>query len=695
MKSLLCALVALACLASTAHAQPQASTTAATDDPFQWLEDIDAPRSMAWVEGQNARTAKRLESDPRYATFHAEALAIFTAKDRIPIPRFRAGGIDNFWQDGEHGHGVWRHASLASYRTAQPSWQILLDLDALSTAEGKNWIWKGADCLRPAQTICLVSLSDGGSDAVDVREYDTATRRFIAGGFRFANGKQNLDWIDRDSLIVDREWTPGQVTKSGYGYVVKIVPRTGEPREVFRGQPSDVGAQGIVLHGADGHADGILIRRSVTFFENQFYLLGANKPARIALPLKSEFQAYVAGQAVFALKADWNGFHAGDLISFDLAALKRGKASPLLVFSPGPRQAIEDVGATKDRLVVDLLEDVKGAVDTYAFQGGRWVAHRLPLPKDANLTLIAADDDTDGLFVDAEGFLDPTSLWLTDAASGAAQQVKALAPRFDASRDVVAQYWATSSDGTKIPYFVVRPKTAKLDGSTPTIMYGYGGFEVAKPPVYLPEMGKIWLERGGAYVIANIRGGGEFGPAWHDAVLREKRQLAFDDFAAVARDMTARGLTSPRRLGIYGRSNGGVLMSVSMTQHPELWNAVVIESPLIDMLRYNHLSAGASWVAEYGDPDVPSDRAFIEKYSAYQNLKPGVKYPEPFINTNTRDDRVHPGHPRKFAAMMEKMGLPYLYYEQTFGGHANDADPELNARRWARHYVYLSQKLMD
>jgi prolyl oligopeptidase len=260
---------------------------------------------------------------------------------------------------------------------------------------------------------------------------------------------------------------------------------------------------------------------------------------------------------------------------------------------------------------------------------------------------------------------------------------------------VVEQFWATSSDGTRIPYFVVRPKAMKPDGSTPTIMYGYGGFEVAKPPVYVPEMGKIWLERGGAYVIANIRGGGEFGPAWHDAVLREKRQLAFDDFAAVARDMFARKITSPRRLGIYGRSNGGVLMSVSMTQHPELWHAVVIESPLIDMLRYSKLSAGASWIGEYGDPDVAGDRAFIARYSAYQNLKPGMAYPEPYITTNTRDDRVHPGHARKFAAELEAMGHPYLYYEQTFGGHANDAEPELNARRWARHYVYLSEKLMD
>ncbi|HEY0435818.1 MAG TPA: prolyl oligopeptidase family serine peptidase [Phenylobacterium sp.] len=696
MKALLCALAALSLAPSVSHAQAQPA------DPFQWLEDIDAPRSMAWVEGQNVKSARRLEGDPRYATFHAEARAIFTAEDRIPTPHFRAGGVDNFWQDAAHVHGVWRHTTLASYRTATPEWETILDLDALSKAEGKNWIWKGADCLRPARTLCLVHLSDGGGDAVEDREFDTTTKSFVKGGFVFPTGKQNVFWVDRDTLIASREWTPGQVTRSGYGYVVKIVTRGGgAPREVFRGQPSDVSAAPVVLRGEGGKADAILIRRGVTFYESEFSLLGEKGPVRIPLPPKAQYETYVDGQAVFSLKQPWTAFGktygAGAVISFDLADLKRDPAAarPQAVFQPGPHDAVQTVDSSKDRLIVTLLEDVKGAVDAYDHKAGVWLGKRLDLPKNANINEVDASDDDNQLFFTAEGFLDPTSLWLADADTARAVKLKTLPARFDASKDVVEQFWATSTDGTKIPYFVVRPKGMKADGSTPTIMYGYGGFEVAKPPVYLPEMGRIWQERGGAYVIANIRGGGEFGPAWHDAVLREKRQLAFDDFAAVARDMFARRITSPRRLGIYGRSNGGVLTTVSMTQHPELWNAIVIESPLIDMLRYNHLSAGASWVAEYGDPDAPADRAFIAKYSAYQNLKSGVKYPEPYITTNTRDDRVHPGHPRKFAARLEAMGIPYLYYEQTFGGHANDADPELNARRWARHYVYLAQKLMD
>ncbi|HEX3886505.1 MAG TPA: prolyl oligopeptidase family serine peptidase [Phenylobacterium sp.] len=700
MKALPLALAAAASVALAglsvpiAHAQGPKEIGAV--DPFRWLEDIDSPRSMAWVEGQNARSAKRLEGDPRYEVFRKEALAIFTAQDRIATPRFRAGGVDNFWQDATHVHGIWRHTTLASYRTANPQWRTLLDLDALSKAEGKNWIWKGADCLKPAQTLCLVHLSNGGSDAVEDREFDTTSGKFVEGGFFFPNGKQNIRWIDHDTLIAARAWTPAEVTQSGYPYVVKIVKRGGgEPKEVFRGAKTDVQNGGTVLEGEHG-VDGVMINHGLTFYQREFSLLGETGLSAIPLPKKVEYDTYVDGQLVFTIKEDWQAFKAGAVISYELADLKRDPATakPQLVFMPGAHDAVERVGSSKDRLVVVLLQDVKGAVDTYDHKAGVWLPRRLKLPANANINLVSASEDDNQLFFTAEGFLDPTSLWLADA-DGAVAKVKQLPAQFDASKDVVDQHFATSTDGTKIPYFLVHRKDMKLDGSTPTQMFGYGGFELSEPPAYIPQMGKLWLERGGAYVIANIRGGGEFGPAWHEAALREHRQRAFDDFASVARDMIARKITSPRHLGIYARSNGGILTTVSMTQHPELFNAIVIESPLIDMLRYNHLSAGASWMAEYGNPDIPADREFIAKYSAYQNLKPGVKYPEPYITTNTRDDRVHPGHPRKFAAMMESMGLPYLYYEQTFGGHANDADPELNARRWARHYVYLSQKLMD
>jgi prolyl oligopeptidase len=661
-------------------------------DPFLGLEDVEAPSSMAWVAAENARTAKRLESDPRYETFHSQARTIFTSSDRIPWPDFRAGGVDNFWQDGTHIHGIWRHATLASFRSATPQWETLLDLDALSKAEGRNWIWKGVVCRQPDETVCLLRLSDGGTDAVEIREFNTKTLQFVEGGFTSPASKQSNDWLDADTLISARDWKSGDVSSSGYPLVIKTISRSGAASVVYQAEKSDVGAEFSVLHGRNGKTDGVVLRREVAYFKTEFYLWKDGARIRLPLPLKSLFNGYVNGRLIFTLKEDWQGATAGSVIAYKLADLG---PTPEVVFQPGPRQAIQSVAVSAGKVVINLLDDVKGRVQVFDLARGRWAGETLDLPKDSSFQIHAVNGEDDQIFVSAEGFLDPPSLWLADAATGMTAKTKELPPQFDASRDEVEQYWATSSDGVKIPYFIVRPKAAKLDGSTPTLMYGYGGFELSKPPVYLPEMGRIWLEQGGAYVIANIRGGGEFGPAWHDAVLREKRQLAFDDFAAVARDMTARGLTSPRRLGIYGRSNGGVLTTVSMTQHPELWNAVVVESPLIDMLRYHKLSAGSSWIAEYGDPDVPADAAFISAYSGYQNLKSGVKYPEAYITTNTKDDRVHPGHARKFAAKLQAMGIPYLYYEQTFGGHANDADPELNARRWARHYVYLALKLMN
>jgi prolyl oligopeptidase len=398
-------------------------------------------------------------------------------------------------------------------------------------------------------------------------------------------------------------------------------------------------------------------------------------------------------ELTMTLQEDWRDFKAGDLVSLDAERLP--VLTPRLVFRPTAHETLDQVAATRSHLLVAILDDVKGAVIDYAFEGGRWTGRRLPVRNLSSVTLRASAEDADTAFLTTESFLEPPTLWRLDARTGALTALKTLPPQFDVKDLEVEQLWAVSSDGVKIPYFLVRPKAAPKPDGFATLMFGYGGFLISEAPAYKPELGRLWLEKGGAYVLADIRGGGEFGPAWHDAALRENRQKAFDDFAAVARDIEQRKITTPKRLGIYGRSNGGILMSVSMTQHPELFGAVVVESPLIDMVRYTHLSAGASWIGEYGDPDTPQDLAFIEKYSAYQNLRPGMAYPEPYVTTNTEDDRVHPGHARKFAAKLQGLGYPCLYYENTFGGHANDAAPDLNARRWARHYVYLMQKLMD
>jgi prolyl oligopeptidase len=692
--------VASAVLAQSAAAPVLPSATPGAPDPFAWLEEIHGQRALAWVAQQNTRTARVLEDDPRYETFRREALAIFTAQDRIPLPGFLGEQIDNLWQDASHPHGLWRVTSPQDYRSADPHWRTLIDLDALSAAEGKSWFFKGASCLPPDDRLCLVRLSDGGGDAVEVREFDTAAGAFVGGGFHLPRAKSSVAWLNADTLLVATDFGPGTLTKSGYPFVLKLLRRgqsLDQASEIYRGVLTDVRVDARVLRDADGKVARVLIAHDVSFFQTQYLDLshqGAIRP--LELPRKLDVHGELGGRLILSINEDWpagpshDAFRAGDLLAFDPVS---GAAQ--LIERPGATQTIETVSVLRDRLLVKLLDNVIGVAEVWRPAERGWSHERLPLPAGSTLAVAAAERSSDLAFVTSESFLEPTALWEVRADLGSAERIKALPPRFDASKDVMEQRFAVSSDGTRIPYFLVRPKAMRRDGSTPVQMFGYGGFQLSETPLYRPEMGKLWLERGGAYVVPNIRGGGEFGPAWHEAALREHRQRAFDDFAAVAKDLIATKVTSPRRLAIYGRSNGGVLTSVSITQHPELFEAAVIESPLVDMLRYNHLPPGASWMAEYGDPDIPGDRAFIARYSAYTNLKPGVKYPEPYITTNTQDDRVHPGHARKFAAELEALGDPFLYYENTFGGHANDADPELNARRWARHYVFLSQKLMD
>ncbi|HEY2047842.1 MAG TPA: prolyl oligopeptidase family serine peptidase [Caulobacteraceae bacterium] len=671
-------------------------------DPFGWLEEIHGERAMAWVAQQNARTAKVLEDDPRYAEFHRKALAIFTTKDRIPTPQPTLLGdqVANLWQDASHPHGIWRVTSAEDYRSADPHWRTLIDLDALSKTEGKSWFFKGAISLPPDDRLCLVRLSDGGGDAIEVREFDTQTGAFVEGGFHFPRAKLDVEWLDPDTVLLATDFGPGTLTSSGYPFVVKVVKRgqsLDQAKEVFRGVPTDVRTAARVLRDGEGRVTDVLIDHGVTFFQTVFLQLRPDGSTRqLDLPRKNELYGELGGRLILSINEDWPAnavhgtFRAGDLVTFDPAS---GGAE--LIFRPSPVQTIQDVAITRDGVLVQMLDNVIGAVEVYRPQGGAWSRKRLALPGGSTLSIVASSRQSERAYVSSESFLEPTALWEIGAADGRTARVKSLPAQFDSSRNVMEQRFAISKDGTRIPYFLVRPKDMKPDGSTPVQMFGYGGFQLSETPQYRPEMGKLWLERGGAYVVANIRGGGEFGPAWHEAALREHRQRAFDDFAAVAQDLIATKVTSPRHLGIYGRSNGGVLTSVSITQHPDLFECAVIESPLVDMLRYTHLPPGASWMAEYGDPDVPADRAFIAKYSGYTNVKPGVKYPEPYITTNTEDDRVNPAHARKFAAEFAALGYPYLYYENTFGGHANDADPELNARRWARHYIFLTQKLMD
>jgi prolyl oligopeptidase len=699
---LLAALFALAPALSLA-----AETVPEQPDPYLWLEDVRGQKAMDWVKAEDAKTLSVLEKDPRYAGAYAAALKIAETKDRIPQPSFLAGQIYNTWQDGEHKHGVWRRTSLASYRSASPQWETVLDLDALGKAEGKSWFFHGAHCLQPNERYCLISLSDGGEDAVTVREFDLKTRRFVDGGFTFPKAKQSVTWLDRDHVAVSRDWGPGTLTKSGYAFVVKTLARgqsLDQAKEVFRGAESDqLATSAVVEHDGFGHALP-LIRRGVKFFDAETYLLTDHGVRRVALPTKARLEGLAKGEAVVGLDTDWTpapggpSFKAGSVVSLKLAELKvdPDHLKPTLIFAPSPRQGVQEVTVTRTEVLVDYLDNVRGRVSAFHLGAdGKWAGRSLALPDNATLSLVATSNRSDQAFIQAASFIAPPTLYLAETASGAVAPVKALPPQFEAKDLVVEQFEAASSDGVKIPYFVVHKKDLKRDGSTPTLMFAYGGFQLSQTPAYLGAIGKLWLEQGGAYVIANIRGGGEFGPAWHEAGLKTKRQIIYDDHTAVARDLFARGFTSPRRFGIRGRSNGGLLMGVQFTQHPELWHAVIIGVPLLDMLRYEQLAAGASWVAEYGSVSVPEERAFLAKLSPYNALRPTADYPEPFIFTVTKDDRVGPQQARKFAARLAEFGKPYLFYEDTEGGHSATADPRQTAQFQALEFTYLMRKLVD
>jgi prolyl oligopeptidase len=673
-------------------------------DPYQWLEDVDSARAMAWVNAENAKTLKVLESDPRYPDLHAAALKVAETQDRIPIPRFLANDIYNFWQDAEHVRGLWRKTSLAEYRNPTPRWSNVLDLDALAKSESANWVWEGDDCLHPSESRCLIGLSDGGEDAVTVREFDLPTREFAPRGFELPKSKQTSTWVNHDRLLIASDFGPGTMTASGYPYVVKSLTR-GEPfsaaREVFRGKPEDVGVDvGTWVDGSGNTA--VVISRGVSFFESKYYLVRPAGPQQLDIPLKSEIKALLADRLLFTINEPWdvNGAHfaQGALLSLDLAKATADPRHlhPTLVYVPGPRESLAEVGATRRHLVVTLYENVKGRarIFTPAADGG-WTGQKLDLPDNASIALVDADLRSDEAFLNVTGFLMPTSLWLVDAADRSVAKVKQLPPQFESSTSVVEQFEATSKDGTKIPYFVVHPAAMQLDGRNPTILNAYGGFQVSRTPNYSANIGKLWLERGGTFVLANIRGGGEFGPAWHEAGLKTQRQRIYDDFAAVARDLIERKITSPEHLGIQGGSNGGLLMGVEFTQHPELWNAVDIQVPLLDMLRFEKIAAGASWVGEYGSVSNPQERAFLAAISPYNNLKPGVRYPEPLIWTTTKDDRVGPQHARKFAAKLAAMDIPYLFYEETEGGHGAGANLREKAHTVALEMTYFSRKLMN
>jgi prolyl oligopeptidase len=679
---------------------------ATSDDPYLWLEDVSGPKAMQWVEAHNARSTAVLEADPRYAQYYKEALTIAEAKDRIPVGNFIGGKVYNFWQDSDHVRGIWRRTSIESYATGKPDWETVLDLDALATKEKANWVWKGSTCSRPLERRCLINLSDGGEDAVTVREFDLGTNAFVKGGFVLPKGKQDVSWENENSLLVSREWKPGELTKSGYAYVVKRLKRgqrLAAATELFRGNKNDVAASAGVLRDAENRTLPTVVE-ATDFFNSKTFLLDPKGTRQVAIPKKAQLVDMLGGRVIIQTREEWKpagsakSYPGGSLLSVDLAQLRSDpkRLKPTLIYAPGPRESLEGATASKGVLLVSILDNVRGRTLLFT-PGGKdsWRQAALDLPDNSSIGIADASHKNDSAILTVTNFLTPPSLWLADAETAKATEIYRQLAKFDASGLVAEQREAVSSDGTRIPYFLVHRRNVKLDGNNPTLLYAYGGFEVSETPSYSPATGKLWLENGGVYALANIRGGGEFGPAWHEAGLGTKRQIVYDDFAAVAKDLIATKVTSPRRLGIRGGSNGGLLMGVEFTQHPELWHAVVIDVPLLDMIRISKIAAGASWEGEYGSIDDPAVRAFWDKTSPYQNLRRDTGYPVPFIFTTTKDDRVGPQHARKFAARMEEMGLPFYYYENTEGGHAAGANLRQTAHTSALEMIYLTRKLMD
>ena len=676
-----------------------------TNDPYLWLEQVDSPRAMQWVHAENDKTLAVLEKDPRYEGFYSNALAIAEAKDRIPAPSLLGGAVYNFWQDAGHVHGIWRRTTMESYQTTAPDWTTVLDLDELSQKEHANWFWKGAETDEPAERRCMVSLSDGGEDAVTMREFDLKDG-FVADGFNLSRAKQRDAWEDENTLLVARAVTPDELTSSGYPFVIRRLARGGEITNapvVFRGEANDggYGVTPIALHdGASNQAT--IIVRPLNTFETEDYLLTGGSFARLALPHKSEIQTLVNGKLIVNIAEDWTPeevtFHRGTLLALDLSGAEKnpGRLKPVVIYAPGPRESFDSAAATRDALIVTAFDNVRGRAFVYHLEGeNTWQQSRLSFPDEVTIGIADADIHSSNVFLNVSGYLQPPSLWHLNAGTQSLKEIKTLPPRFDASRDTVEQFEATSSDGTKIPYFIVHPINMKLDGNNPTILYAYGGFQISLTPAYAGTMGKLWLERGGVFVEANIRGGGEFGPAWHEAGLKTHRQIIYDDFAAVARDLVARKITRPRRLGIQGGSNGGLLMGVEFTQHPELWHAVDIQVPLLDMERFEQIAAGPSWTGEFGSMTNAEERAFLISISPYSNLRRGVKYPEPLVWTTTKDDRVGPQHARKFAARLAEFGIPYYFYEVTEGGHGSGANLKEKTRTTALEMIYFTRKLME
>ena len=687
--------------AAVAVATAGVAQTAASDDPYLWLEEIEGTRAIEQVKKWNAATEALLTVAPEYEPARKRALAILDDDQQIAAPEDVIGeSVTNLWRDAKNPRGLWRVASLSSYVGGKPDWRTLIDVDALGKQEGKSWVWHGANCLAPEYRRCLVSLSPGGTDAGVVREFDISSGKFVENGFVLPDAKSSTSWFDRDHLLVATDYGKDSLTTSGYPRIVKLWTR-GSPlstaKTLFTAESADVSASPFAI--VDSKRRWSFVNRSKTTWTSDLALVTSDaKVVKVPIPDTASPQDVIDGRLIVQLNESLGTLPTGALVSWSLPDIEAGReAPPRLVMAPTAKQAIEDVGASNGILWVKALDDVSGKLFALWPRGNEWGSKAIDLPANSTIHLLQTAGERDLAFATVEGMLTPPTLYAV-TPNESPVRVQSLPARFDANAFTVDQRFATSKDGTRVPYFLVRKMGT--EGAVPTLIHAYGGFRNAQTPGYLTgqpyragPLGMFWVEEGNAYVLANIRGGGEYGPEWHKAALREHRQRSFDDLHAVAEDLIRTGVTAKGKIGISGRSNGGVLVGAALNQRPDLYSAAIIGSPLFDMKRYSHLLAGASWIDEYGDPDKPDQWTYLSKYSPYQNLRRDVRYPAVFLYSSTKDDRVHPGHARKAAARLIEYGNRIYFHEYMEGGHSVGADNVEDAKRAALLLAYLNREL--
>jgi prolyl oligopeptidase len=671
-----------------------------TNDQYKWLEGVEDNKAMEWVKSQNAISETELSSSPLYKELHDTTLDILNDKDKIRYVSIRGDKVYNYWKDEKHIRGLYQEANLKDYLANKPQWETVFDLDKISKAENESWVYGGINCLFPDYELCILSLSRGGADAKVAREFNLKKRQFVKNGFFLPEAKSNISWKDENTLYVGTDFGKGSLTKSGYPRIAKLWKRgtsLDTAKVAYEASIDSVSAGVYRSFSIHGNID---IAYDVTsFYTNKYYLLDdKNNKVEILKPDDAQVSGLYNKQIFVELKSDWvykeQKFKQGAIIYSSFEAVKKGQPDYRVFVEPSEQKIISSVQFSQNYIWVSWLDNVRSVAERFELQAsGKWKSKSIPLDSKGSIGLFGMQEDSDSFFVSYEDFLQPDTLYFIDGERLELTKLQSLPAKFDAKNLKVEQHFATSKDGTKVPYFLVMNKDIKLDSSNPTLLYGYGGFEVSMRPNYSSLRGSAWLTKGGVYALANIRGGGEYGPNWHQSALKNNRHKSYEDFEAIAKDLIAKKITSPQHLGAQGGSNGGLLMGNMITRSPELFNAIVCQVPLLDMKVYNKLLAGASWMAEFGNPDVAEEWEYIKDFSPYHNLDKEKSYPRVFFTTSTRDDRVHPGHARKMVAKMKGMGHDVLYYENIEGGHGGAANNNQTAHLYAMIYTYLFNQL--